>query len=117
MPLPFNEWQEIVGGPGTWKLIRVLFRDELEEALESRSCVFSIIGSSGESNHTLKVSIEKVRRIGNEDGQGYFFYDIEGYVLEVDDEKWPLCVDDYYRASYDPERRVGSLKTFKPSAA
>ncbi len=103
MPLPYNEWLEVIQGPSTWKLIKALFR---EDDLDSdRLCTFTIIerGHGRPKKFKFRVTVRDVRRL-----QGGKFR-IGGWIHELDSQTWePLA--DMFVSHYNPETRQGSFK-------
>jgi hypothetical protein len=106
MPLPYNKWLEIVQGPGTWKIIKALFRDEEEENDSDYWCDFTVVEHGCPKKYKFKVSVRDLHRLPN----GKFT--IRGSIEELDGHEWE-SLSNQFIAHYNPEARSGSFKVSK----
>ncbi|HEY5549633.1 MAG TPA: hypothetical protein VIK37_00265 [Candidatus Saccharimonadales bacterium] len=99
MALPFNQYLDILAGPGTWTLIKALFREREEEP--GLDCVFTVTGQPGYGRRVgrlLQVQIDCVER---QTGQHPF--SVRGQISSQD----PELSGKHFGALYNPDTRAG----------
>jgi len=96
MALPSNEWLEIKSGPGTWGIIKDLFRDEEDQNIKPG---FTVVGFDNSQKYFFEVSIRHVHRLPDRK------FMVRGFVQQLDGHS-----NDWFTAHYNSETRNGLLK-------
>jgi hypothetical protein len=113
MPLPHNQWIEILkgGGPGTWKLVQALFREENID--QGNWCRFTLNNPQRTAGDPyacfLTVRVEGVTRTSTS-------FLVTGFIEELNGREWESLANEF-RANYNPETREGLIMIGEDVAA